>query len=140
MSGGSDSGAQRAIPSTIEEMVRQMYHDLSVSRPGRPCVVDMLARGEERMDRNDEEIARMRELQNGHDASIAAVNRALELHCITPTEKPVYIRMGESALMAMAAVVGAALPVALAWGLLWQSSQAMRSFQADHYTPAEHRP
>jgi hypothetical protein len=129
MSGGSDSGAQRRIPSTTDEMVREMFVTLSVSRPGQPCVVEMLRDGQRRMDDQDAEVERLREIAEGADSSSKALSAALDLHVKTPQEKPLSTRLLEAALISIVSVSAASLPAFLAWGVLWRSAVAMKAFE-----------
>ena len=128
MSAGSDSGAQRRIPNTTDEMVREMYVTLSVSRPGQPCVVEMLRDGQRRMDEQDAEVERLREIAEAGRDSAASLRDALTLHVTTPQEKPLTSRLFEAALISIVSVSAASLPAFLAWGVLWRSAVAMKAF------------
>ena len=127
MSGGSDSGAQRRIPSTTDEMVREMFVTLSVSRPGQPCVVEMLRDGQRRMDDQDAEVERLREIAEEGRDSAKSLSEALRLHVTTPQERALLARLGDAFLIAMVSVVGASIPALLAWGVLFQSSIALKA-------------
>lgn len=128
MHAGSDSDAVERIPSSTDQMVREMYFTLSVSRPNRPCVVEMLRDGQRRMDDQDEEVERLREIAEASRDSAAALREALRLHVATPQEKPLGPRLWEAALVAMASIVGASIPALLAWGVLFRSAVAMKAF------------
>jgi hypothetical protein len=121
----SDSGAVPRFPSNSEEMLREVYFTMCVSRPGKPCIVDQLSRGEERMEAQGLQIEEARRVADKAHEDARDALREVREHRHPDSSPSIGTRAFEAMVMGAAGVVGAALPGALIIGLLWQAGTFM---------------
>lgn len=121
----SDSGSVPRFPSNSEEMLREVYFTMCVSRPGKPCIVDQLSRGEERMEAQGIQIEEAKRVADKAHEDAREALREVRDHRHPDPSPPALERFFDGAMMGAAAVIGAALPGALIIGLLWQAGTLM---------------
>jgi len=121
----SDSGSIPRFPANSEEMLREVYHTLCVSRPGKPCIVDQLSRGEERMEAQGIQIEEAKRVADKAHEDARDALREVRDHRHPDQSPPLLERVGETMLMGAAAVIGGAIPGAMIIGFLWQAGTFM---------------
>lgn len=122
---GSDSGSIPRFPANSEEMLREVYFTMCVSRPGKPCIVDQLSRGEERMQAQGAMIEDVQRIADQAHQDARDALREVRDHRHPDASPSIAARAFEAMVMGAAGVVGAALPGALIIGLLWQAGTFM---------------